>query len=86
MQGGGDECTYEMLTYGVVCWYEWSPVFLTTFDLLFSCPSVFVLMCLLCCRVVHVYNCGSSDIRDCSECVTLPGELDCGYCRESGLT
>ena len=25
----------------------------------------------------------SNDIRDCSECVTLRGELDCGYCSES---
>ena len=42
-------------------------------------------MCVLCHCVVHVYDCGSSDICDCSECVTLPGELDCGYCSESGL-
>ena len=52
------------------------------------CPSdanVLVSVCVLYHHVVHLYDCGSSDIRDCSECVTLPGELDCGYCGESGL-
>jgi hypothetical protein len=32
---------------------------------------------------VFVYDCGSADVRDCSQCVTLPEELGCGYCRES---